>query len=172
MSPNIDEVKTGGIAEYLPSELDSRVESCREVYELNRHRVYSWAFWMTDNELAAEELTVQSFGRALAGNDEPTADDIDSALIAELRDYMPLGTLSLNCPPCDRVLSVRRNTLRVELERAVMQLPSTEKLIFLMHDAEGYAHDRVARLLNLTEDDSRRAVHQARLRLRELLADC
>jgi RNA polymerase sigma-70 factor (ECF subfamily) len=67
---------------------------------------------------------------------------------------------------------VRRNTLRVELERAVMQLPSTEKLIFLMHDAEGYEHDRVARLLNLTEDDSRRAVHQARLRLRELLADC
>ena len=77
---------------------------------------------------------------------------------------------ALNCAPCDRVLSVRRNTLRVDLERAVVQLPSTEKMIFLMHDVEGYDHARIAYLLNVSKDDSCRAVHQARLRLRELLA--
>ncbi len=169
MSPTIGEVKNPGIAEYLPSEVESRGESRRRVYELNRHRVYSWAFWMTDNELAAEELMVQSFCRAFAESEEPSADTIDSALIVELREYMPLGTLTLNCVPCDRVLSVRRNTLRVELERAVMQLPNTEKMIFLMHDVEGYEHDRIAYLLNLTADDSCRGLHQARLRLRELL---
>jgi len=162
-----------GSAEYLPGLLQSRVESYRKIYELNRHRVYSLAFWMTDNELAAEEVMIQTFCRAFAENEEPTADDIDRALIADLREYMPLGDLTLVCAPCNRVLSVRLktcNTLRVELERAVVQLPSTERIIFLMHDVEGYDHARIARLLDVTEGDSYRAAHQARLRLRELLA--
>jgi len=65
---------------------------------------------------------------------------------------------------------VRSNTLRVDLEAAVIQLPATEKLIFLMHDVERYDHDRVARLLGITERESRLGLHQARLRVRELLA--
>ncbi|MGA2902780.1 MAG: sigma-70 family RNA polymerase sigma factor [Candidatus Korobacteraceae bacterium] len=170
MSLSIGEAKNVGFAEYLPAILQSRVESYRKIYELNRHRVYSLAFWMTDNELAAEELMIHSFRRAFLGNEAPTANDIDGALIAELRQYMPLGTLTLDCAACDRVVSVRRNTLRVELERAVVQLPGTEKMIFLMHDVEGYDHARIAHLLGVTEDDSCRAVHQARLRLRELLS--
>jgi RNA polymerase sigma-70 factor (ECF subfamily) len=169
MSLSIGEAKNVGFAEYLPAVLQSKVERYREIYELNRHRVYALAFWMTDNELAAEELMLQSFRRAFLGDEAPSADDIDGALIAELREYMPLGTLTLDCAPCDRVLTVRRNTLRVELERAVVQLPNTEKMIFLMHDVEGYDHARIARLLGVSEDDSRRAVHQARLRLREFL---
>ena len=39
-----------------------------------------------------------------------------------------------------------------------------------MHDAENYDHARIARTLGLTEDESRRGLHQARLRMRELLA--
>jgi len=170
MSLSIGEAKNVGIAQYLPAVLEFRVESYRKIYELNRHRVYSLAFWMTDNELVAEELMIQSFRRVFAGNEEPSTDDIDGALISELRQYMHLGALTLNCLPYDRVLSVRRNTLRVELERAVVQLPNTEKMIFLMHDVEGYDHARIAYLLNVSEDDSCRALHQARLRLRELLA--
>ena len=60
--------------------------------------------------------------------------------------------------------------LRTHLERAVVQLPPTERMIFLMHDVENYDHCRIARYLELTEDQSRNALHQARLRLRELLA--
>jgi DNA-directed RNA polymerase specialized sigma24 family protein len=82
---------------------------------------------------------------------------------------MPLGTLTLNCAACERVLAVRRNTLRVELERAVVQLPSTEKMIFLMHDVERYDHTRIARTLGLSDEESRIGLHQARLRMRELL---
>jgi DNA-directed RNA polymerase specialized sigma24 family protein len=160
-----------GLVEYLPAILSqSKVQRGREIYEHNRHRVYSLAFWMTDNELAAEELMTQTFCRAFARQEDPTAEDIDRELIAELNTYFDLGTLTLNCAPCDRVLNVRRNTLRVELERAVVELPHTEKLMFLLHDVEGYQHAHVARLLGTTEDESCRGVHQARLRLRELLA--
>ncbi len=113
----------------------------------------------------------QTFCRAFADNDAPTDEEIDIALLQELRDCMAIGALTLNCAPCDKVLSVRRNLLRVELERAVMQLPSTEKLIFLMHDVEDYTFGRISRTLGLSQTEIRRGLHQARLRIRELLAE-
>ena len=171
MSLTSAEAKMFGFATYLPVvHTESRVERAHAIYEQNRHRVYSLAFLMTDSELAAEELMVDAFCRAFARQAEPTSDDIDRALISELRTYFDLETLTLNCVPCDQVLAVRNNTLRVDLERAVVQLPHPEKMMFLLHDVEGYDHTRVARLLEVTEHDSRQGVHQARLRMRELLA--
>jgi RNA polymerase sigma-70 factor (ECF subfamily) len=162
--------KMFGFAPYMPVVLPRSVDRYNEIYELNRHRVYALAFWMTDNELDAAELMTQTFCRAFAKAGNPTAEEIDRCLISELREYMPLGTVTLNCAPCERVLSVRRNTLRVDLERAVVQLPPTEKMIFLMHDVERYDHARIARTLGLSDEESRIGLHQARLRLRELLA--
>jgi RNA polymerase sigma-70 factor, ECF subfamily len=159
-----------GFATYSLAALQDTVPDYRETYEQNRHRVYSLAFWMTDNELAAEEVMKNTFCRVFAGNAVPSSEEIDRALLTELREYMPVGTLTLECAACNRLLSVRRNFLRVDLERAVVQLPNTEKVIFLMHDVEGYDHARIARILGLTQDQSRHGLHQARLRVRELLA--
>jgi RNA polymerase sigma-70 factor, ECF subfamily len=159
-----------GYAENVPISVTLPTAPYSEVYEQNRHRTYALAFWMTDNELAAEELMTNTFCRILARNDSPTPEEIDRALIAELRQQMPLATLTLNCSPRQKILSVRKNTRRVDLEHAVVQLPSTERIIFLMHDVESYDHARVARTLGLTEDASRLGLHQARLRIRELLA--
>ncbi len=171
MTLSIREAKTNGIAQYGPAILEtSTSERYGKVYERNRHRIYSLSFWMSDNELAAEELMTQTFCRAFASSAEPTANDIDRALISVLREYMPLGALTLQCAPCDRVLSVRTNTMRVDLERAVVQLPDTEKMIFLMHDVERYDHTRIASLLGISLQSSIDGLHQARLRMRELLA--
>ena len=57
----------------------------------NRHHVYSLGFWMSDNELAAEELINQTFCRAFAKPASATAEDIDRALINGLREYMSSG---------------------------------------------------------------------------------
>jgi DNA-directed RNA polymerase specialized sigma24 family protein len=67
------------------------------------------------------------------------------------------------------VVGLRRNTKRVELELAVVQLPPTERMIFLLHDVERYDHSRISRILGLSEQESAYGLHQARLRLRELL---
>ena len=166
----VQQAKMLGFATYMPAVLPRSVDRYHETYELNRHRVYALAFWMTDNELDAAQLMTHTFCRAFARAHIPTAEEIDRCLISELREYMPLGTLTLNCAPCERVLSVRRNTLRVDLERAVVQLPPTEKMIFLMHDVESYDHARIARTLGLSDEESRLGLHQARLRMRELLA--
>lgn len=171
MTLSIREVKMNGVAQYGPAILaSSKTEIYSKVYEQNRHRVYSLAFWITDHELAAEELMTQTFCRAFGVSQEPSADEIDRALISELRQYISLGALTLTCAPSDRVFAVRRNTMRVDLERAVVQLPNTEKMIFLMHDVEQYDHTRIASLLGIALQSSIEGLHQARLRMRELLA--
>jgi RNA polymerase sigma-70 factor, ECF subfamily len=142
----------------------------RQTFERNRHRVYAVAFWMTGNELAAEELMVDVFRAALSRHAVPREQEIDLALAVELNKVFDIPMFTLHCGPYNGVRNVRQNMRRTDLESAVLQLPATEKLIFLLHDLEGYEHDYVARLVGITERESRLGLHQARLRLRELLA--
>src|SRR5215469_4224304 len=146
------------------------VDVYRDVFEGHRHRIFSLAFYMTDNELTAEEVLTSVFCRAFAKTSKPDAETVDRALVAELRDMMPIGCLTLECDPAAKTEQVRTKTHRADLERAVVQLPATEKLVFLMHDVEGYEHPRIARTIGITEAESRYGLFQARLKLRELLA--
>jgi RNA polymerase sigma-70 factor (ECF subfamily) len=140
-----------------------------DTYKRYCHRVYSLAFWMTDNELVAEQLTANTFLRACAGTLRPGNEQIDQAFLAEVRELMPIGTLTLNCAVIPGTGALRGNLKRIHLERSVTQLPATERLIFLLHDAEGYEHQKIARLLGISEKESRFGLHQARVQIRELV---
>ncbi len=168
MASTIQEIKLSGFAGYLS--LLETVDSYRRIYEENRHHVYAIAFWMTDSEPDAEDLTANVFRRAFSMSSTPSPAAIDRALINELRQLSPLGTLTLDCPVATEVAAVRRNVLRPDLERAVVQLPPTERLVFLLHDVEGYDFARIAQLVGVSLDEARSGLHQARLRMRELLA--
>ncbi len=170
MANTYQDAKLNALAGFLSADTAADLAAMQEVFEQNRHHIYSLSFWMTDNELSAEELMGATFRKAFKSTDAPSAEAIDAALISELRQEMPIGPMTLDCPVCSEVKNVRENTLRVHLERAVVQLPGTERLIFLLHDVESYKHGRIARLIGLTEEESQNGLHQARLRMRELLA--
>jgi RNA polymerase sigma-70 factor (ECF subfamily) len=161
---------TGLAAAYVTELGKGTIESYQAVYDRNRHRVYALAFWMTDNELRAEQVMERAFIRVFSICSLPTEEMIDCALLEEIRQWVPVGVLTLKQDTCCEVLSVRRNVKRVDLERAVVKLPPTERLIYLLHDGEGYDHERIAFTLGITEDDSQQGLHQARLGLRALLA--
>lgn len=168
---NSIEAKVTGFAAIVPKAAAGEIEAYQKVYESNRNRVYSFAFWMTDNEMAAAEVSASTFRRVFAHTESPSEELIDRMLLAEVRELMPVGTLSLRCALSTEVESIRHNVKRVHLERAVVQLPATERFIFVMHDGEGYPHQRIARTLGITEDESQNGLHQARLRIRGLVAD-
>ena len=58
---------------------------------------------------------------------------------------------------------------KMDLERAVAQLPEGCRAAFLLHDVEGLEHREVAEALGIAEGTSKSQVHKARLRLRALL---
>jgi RNA polymerase sigma-70 factor, ECF subfamily len=142
-----------------------------EIYKENCDRIYSLAFWMTDNELAAEELSANTFLRAFAVTNQPAVDQIDRAFLTEIREITSVGVLTLNSNISAPSSSIQGNIKRVHLERAVVQLPATEKLVFLLHDVEGYEHERIARLLGISEEESKTGLHEARLQIRNLIAE-
>lgn len=59
---------------------------------------------------------------------------------------------------------------RMDLDRAIAQLPDGYRTAFVLHDVEGLEHREIAALLGVSEGTSKSQVHKARLRLRQLLS--
>jgi len=58
---------------------------------------------------------------------------------------------------------------RISLDQAIAQLPPGYRMIFILHDIEGYEHEEMAKMLGCAVGTSKSQLHKARRRLRELL---
>jgi len=58
---------------------------------------------------------------------------------------------------------------RIDLERAIHQLPDGYREAFVLHDVEGFNHREVAAMLDIAEGTARSQVFKARAKLRRLL---
>src|SRR6266853_5182877 len=60
---------------------------------------------------------------------------------------------------------------RMNLSRAIEQLPDGYREMFILHDVEGYEHHEIAEILGCSGGNSKSQLYKARLRLRELLQE-
>ena len=58
---------------------------------------------------------------------------------------------------------------KIGIDIALSQLSDGYRAIFLLHDAEGYRHDEIARMLGISEGTSKSQLHKARFRMRQLV---
>jgi RNA polymerase sigma-70 factor, ECF subfamily len=58
---------------------------------------------------------------------------------------------------------------RVNLKRALKQLPHGYRQIFILHDVMGYEHHEIAEALGCSVGNSKSQLHKARVRLRKIL---
>jgi RNA polymerase sigma-70 factor (ECF subfamily) len=58
---------------------------------------------------------------------------------------------------------------RLALQRAIDDLPAGYRLIFVLHDIEGYEHNEIASMLDCSIGNSKSQLHKARLKLRDAL---
>lgn len=80
---------------------------------------------------------------------------------------MASDELDDSLPP--RAAAGRLTADRLDLERAIAQLPPGYRAAFLLHDVEGFDHAEVGRLLGIAEGTSKSQVHKARMKMRALL---
>jgi RNA polymerase sigma-70 factor, ECF subfamily len=69
-----------------------------------------------------------------------------------------------------RVSLAEQTVAKMDLERAIGQLPAGCRAAFVLHDIQGLEHREVAEALGIAEGTSKSQVHKARLRLRALLS--
>lgn len=131
---------------------------------------------MTGNEIEAEAILTASFVRAFQAKKEPGAQEIDAALLRELRERDHLqqdAPAVLGAAPGELAKAdlSGRNVKRTELEEAIRELPATERLLFLLRDVEGYTPTVIAKLMGMQEMEVQRHLLKARLHLRRILAE-
>ena len=70
----------------------------------------------------------------------------------------------------DPATAALNSELRATLEQALMALPETLRVVFVLRDIQGLSTEETAAMLGLGESAVKVRLHRARLRLRELLS--
>lgn len=151
------------------SQQQSAEQQQRDIYETHRHRVFSVSYYMTSNEVEAEQMLTETFVEAFAQSPAPDARRVDQALLQQLEARFALTPEASAIPDTNLPLE-RGQARRTDLEEAVALLPAQERLVFLLRDVEGYAPARIAELLQCEEFRVHEILVSARIRTRNELA--
>jgi len=159
------------------------------LYGLHRKRVYTLCLRMLGNVTEAEDMTQEAFLHLFRKLDSFRGESAFSTwlhrmtvnlVLMQLRkkglDLIsldePMDTQSENGPRRDYGvfdMQLRGSVDRIALERAVTELPPGYRIVFLLHDVEGYEHNEIAAMMGCSTGNSKSQLHKARLKLRELL---
>jgi RNA polymerase sigma-70 factor (ECF subfamily) len=153
-------------------------------YDRFATRLYSIAFRLCGDSSLAEDLTQEVFLHLLRKihlfNGQASLSTwihrvATNFCISYLRSYQPRKyphepEESLQ-KHLDRKSSQHSSTLhhRLDLEHSLSQLPEGYRTILILHDIEGYKHEEIAKMLDISPGTSKSQLHHARMKLRSLL---
>jgi len=178
-----------GEAEAIEAAKRGDGEAFARLYDLHKRRVYTLCLRMLGNVSAAEDMTqnaflhlfrkIESFRGESAFSTWLHRLTVNLVLMQLRKRGLNLVSLEETINPSDedtprRDFGSRDQVLagsvdRVALERAVAALPPVYRMVFVLHDVEGYEHNEIASMLDCSIGNSKSQLHKARLRLRELL---
>lgn len=164
-------------------------EAFSGLYGLHKRRVYSLCLRMTGNTAEAEDLTQEAFlqlYRKIATFRGESAFStwlhrlaVNVVLMHLRKKGLPEISLDEALEPQHedgpkKDIGARDNVLagsidRVNLERAIESLPPGYRIIFVLHDVEGYEHNEIAEMMGCSIGNSKSQLHKARMKLRDLL---
>ena len=184
-------ILAGGITEAEAIDRAKRGDAAafEALYGLHKRRVYSLCLRMVGNTAEAEDLTQEAFlqlYRKIATFRGESAFSTWLHRLAVNVVLMHLRKKGLNEVSLDeqlepqqedgpkRDIGARDNMLagsidRVNLERAIESLPPGYRIIFVLHDVEGYEHNEIAEMMGCSIGNSKSQLHKARMKLRDLL---
>ena len=157
-----------------------------DLYRTHASRLYSLLVRMTGSAEEAEDLLQDVFltaHRKIGGfrGDSALGTWLYRMAVNHCLDFlrgrrakMTRATASLDdddaAEPMAAMPVVPEAVSRIDLERAIAQLPDGCRTAFVLHDVEGFEHHEVGRLLGISEGTSKSQVHKARLKLRGILS--
>ena len=162
------------------------------IYRLHSRRVYALCLRMVGNTAEAEDLTQEAFlqlFRKIATFRGESAFStwlhrlaVNVVLMRLRKKTLTESSLEEATEPDEESGGPRKDVGgpdlrlsgsidRVNLERAISQLPPGYKSVFVLHDIQGYEHNEIADIMGCSIGNSKSQLHKARTRLRELLQE-
>ena len=158
------------------------------LYDLHKRRVYSLCLRMTANAAEAEDLTQEAFLQLFRKIGTFRGESAFSTWLHRMAVNVVLMRLrkkNLPIVPLDDPLETEEESSkkepgapdlklagavdRMQIQRAVDDLPPGYRTIFVLHDVEGYEHNEIAELVGCSIGNSKSQLHKARMKLRDLL---
>ena len=159
------------------------------LYDMHKRRVYSLCLRMTANTAEAEDLTQEAFlqlFRKIATFRGESAFStwlhrlsVNVVLMHLRKKNLPVVSLEEttqggeeDSPKRDfggEDLALAGSIDRLQLQKALDDLPPGYHTIFVLHDIEGYEHNEIAELVGCSIGNSKSQLHKARMKLRDLL---
>jgi RNA polymerase sigma-70 factor (ECF subfamily) len=160
-----------------------------ELYSLHKRRIYSLCLRMVGDAAEAEDLTQETFLQLHRKISTFRGDSAFSTWLHRLAInavLMQLRKRGLSLISMDEAMepdpdsgfsrsfgaqdpALHGSIDRMALERAVKDLPAGYRLVFILHDVEGYEHPEIALMLDCSIGNCKSQLHKARLRLRDAL---
>jgi RNA polymerase sigma-70 factor (ECF subfamily) len=165
-------------------------EAFKALYDRHKRRVYSLCLRMTANTAEAEDLTQEAFlqlYRKIATFRGESAFStwlhrlsVNVVLMHLRRKNLPVVSIEEatqasndeDTPKKDfgaEDLALAGSIDRLQLQKAVDNLPPGYRTIFVLHDIEGYEHNEIANIVGCSIGNSKSQLHKARMKLRDLL---
>jgi RNA polymerase sigma-70 factor (ECF subfamily) len=159
------------------------------LYALHKRRIYSLCLRMVGNVAEAEDLTQEAFLQLHRKIATFRGDSAFSTWLHRLAInvvLMQLRKKGLSLISLDEAMEpnpeegpsrsfgapdlMLTGTIdRLVLEHAIADLPAGYRLIFILHDVEGFEHNEIASMLDCSIGNSKSQLHKARLKLRDAL---
>jgi RNA polymerase sigma-70 factor (ECF subfamily) len=163
-------------------------DAFQTLYDLHKRRVYSLCLRMTANAAEAEDLTQEAFLQLFRKIGTFRGESAFSTWLHRMAVNVVLMRLrkkNLPIVPLDDPLETEEESSkkepgapdlklagavdRLQIQRAVDDLPPGYRTIFVLHDVEGYEHNEIAELVGCSIGNSKSQLHKARMKLRDLL---
>ena len=156
----------------------------RELYRQHAGRVYALCLRLTGNSGDAEERTQDVFVRLWDKLRSFRGESAFSSWLHRLSVNVVLNERRTTMRREQRVMPtedpenvgaqhaapVRDSSgLKIDLERAIAELPDGAREVFVLFDIEGYGHAEIAALVGIAEGTSKAQLFRARRLLREKL---
>lgn len=159
------------------------------LYHQHKRRVFSLCLRMTGNHAQAEDFTQEAFlqlYRKIASFRGESAFStwlhrlsVNLVLMHWRKKALPEVSLEETLEPQSedgprRDIGKRDDVLhgsidRMTLDNAIASLAPGYRIIFVLHDVEGYEHNEIAEMLCCSIGNSKSQLHKARMKLRTLL---
>jgi RNA polymerase sigma-70 factor, ECF subfamily len=163
-------------------------EAFEALYNLHKRRVYSLCLRMTANTAAAEDLTQEAFLQLFRKIGTFRGESAFSTWLHRMAVnvvLMQLRKKGLPVVPLEETMEGEEEAPkkepgaedprlagaidRLQLRQSIAALPPGYRMIFLLHDVEGYEHNEIAEMVGCSIGNSKSQLHKARMKLRELL---
>lgn len=156
-----------------------------KLYEQHHRRVYSLCLRMLGSATQAEDLTQEVFLQLFKKIGSFRGDSafttwlhrltVNQVLMHFRRRGVKLEHTSEEGDFTNVVETPLQSTRRISmidklaLEKAISELPNGYRTVFVLHDVQGYEHEEISNLLEISIGTSKSQLHKARMRLRQLL---